>query len=131
VETGAALQLAAETTCKRLFTYVETLNSESEFANKPFDLLVMPRIARFHVSEWDFSAELFLQCKIVDRNGKVIYENTIPAKGQRGGSSFSPFAGFRGNSIIAQNSKEAFDMAFMFLANDIKKKVDFRTYIKP
>lgn len=130
IQTGAALRLAADNTFKRLFTNVEILNSSSDFKNKDLVLLIIPRITRFNISKLSYTAELIISCKFVDQSGKIIYENSVFAKGESGGTSLSLLGGLRHKSIISNNSKDAFNKAFINLENDIKNKVDFNVYIK-
>ncbi len=128
-QTGMALRIAAEQIFKKMFTKVELLSSASEFQNKPLTLLITPKITRFNVSQ-DITAELLLYCKLIDQNGKVVYERTIPAKGSS--QALTAYFGgvFVGKQTLSQTSTEAFNRAFEFLAKDIKEKVDFSVYLK-
>lgn len=122
INTGFAFRLASENAFKKIFTKVEIVKSEEEFENKELTLLIIPSILKFNVSPWTHSAELLLRCRILDRKGKVIYDVNVIRKGQKVGGALS--------QALSQNSKDAFEKAFIYLAYDIMKKVDFSVYMK-
>jgi len=129
VNTGGALNLGAERTFQRIFANVERLKSTEEFANKPLTLLITPQLKNFNISQ-SLAADLILYCKLVDKTGQTIYENTIPAQGSGQGAMGCLLGVFAGKKALSDTSADAFNTAFAMLASDIVRKVDFSPYLK-
>lgn len=129
IQTGMALRISAENTFREIFTHVEILKTVSDFTKKPLTLLITPKIERFYISQ-DLTAELVLYCKLIDQTGKVVYENTIPAKGESQAITGFLFGMWGGEYALSKTSTSAFNKAFAFLASDIIKKVNFDEYLK-
>jgi len=136
IETGGALRIGAERTFRKIFTDVEILNSMGEFKNKPLTLLVTPKIVEFYIR--NLTATLSLHCKLVNQAGEMVYEKTIISTGVAQGATTALFSvwwsGILGaiptQRAISEASHEAFNNAFVLLADDIVNKVDFSTYLK-
>jgi hypothetical protein len=127
VETGRGLYLGAERTFRSIFTNVEILKEIKEFTNKPLTLLITPKVQMFNISQ-DLAADLMLYCKLVNRVGETVYENTIPAKGESQAATGFCLGFWGGETALSKTSNDAFNKAFAFLADDIIKKVDFTPY---
>lgn len=133
---GTALIVGAEKTFRRVFTHVEILKASSDFAEKPLTLLITLQNEVFKITG-DLAAILHLHCKLIDKTGKVVYENTVYSQG---GSKMETaclfslggmFGSMYGKKILLkETSNEAFNKAFAILANDIINKVDFSIYQK-
>lgn len=128
IETGMALRIGAENTFRALFTKVDVVRSKTEFRDKALMLVVAPRISRFTVDQ-SLAAQLNLQCKLTDRDGKVLYENTIPASGSSHSGAGCLMGVWGGETSLRENTNEAFNQAFVLLAADMMKKVDFGPYL--
>lgn len=128
IETGTALMTGAENTFRALFTKVDVVKSQTEFKDKALTLVVAPQISSFTIDQ-SLAAQLYLHCKLADRDGKVLYENTIPASGSGHSGAGCLMGVWGGESSLRENTNEAFNQAFALLAADIMKKVDFRPYL--
>jgi hypothetical protein len=128
IETGIALRIGAENTFSSLFTKVQVVGSQTEFRNKALILVVTPQISSFTIQQ-DLTAQLYLHCRLADRNGTVLYKNTIPASGSGNNAAGCLLGLLGGETSLRMNTEEAFNQAFAYLASDMMKKVDFSPYL--
>jgi hypothetical protein len=127
IETGTALRIGAQNAFRALFTKVEVVKSQTEFKDKGLLLVVAPRVIHFAVDQ-SLTTQLYLQCRLTDRDGKVLYENTIPARGSSHSGAGCMMGVWGGETSLRENTEEAFNQAFALLASDMMKKVNFIPY---
>jgi hypothetical protein len=133
VETGPAVRLTAERAFKAIFARVEVLENMSDFAaRKDLALLIVPKIDAFTLAS-ETKANITISCDIMNQAGATVYHGAIPAVGlaDAGDSAAIYFLGaLSGESALSNTADDAFAKAFVFLADDILKKVDFIPYLK-
>ncbi|UCG51767.1 MAG: hypothetical protein JSW58_16600 [Candidatus Latescibacterota bacterium] len=120
--------MGAETTFTRMFQHVDMLGSMDEFESRPLTLLITPQIREFAVSQ-GLAATLYLDCKLVDKAGDVVYENTIPTNGEGQAATGCLLGVWGGKMALSKTATDAFNKAFGALASDIRQKVDFTPYM--
>jgi hypothetical protein len=133
VETGPAVRATAERTFKVLFARVEVLENISDFAaRKDLALLIVPKLDAFSLAS-ETKANITISCDIMNQAGVNVYRGAIPAVGLAsiGDSAAIYYLGaLSGESSLSNTADDAFAKAFVFLADDILKKVDFIPYLK-
>lgn len=128
IHMGTGLKMAAEHTFKKLFTQVEILRRTVEFKNQDLIMLITPKITHFNVSQ-ALTASLTIHCKIIDREGKTVYESTVATEGSSEAMTGCLFGVFGGEEALSKTSSEAFNRAFEILARDIISNVNFKQYL--
>lgn len=118
IETGMALRFGAEQTFRALFSRVAVISSLAQFDENTLILVVTPRISQFAIDQ-SLDARLFLECRLADRDGKVLYESTIPATGSGHSAAGCMMGVWGGEASLRENTNEAFNQAFVLLAADI------------
>lgn len=133
LETGPAVRMAAERTFKAVFNRVEYLNDMSDFtAKKDLALLIVPRLDAFALAS-ETKANITISCDVMNQAGTNIYHGAIPAIGLGGADDSAAIfilGVFGGERALSNTADDAFAKAFVALAEDIMKKVDFIPYLK-
>jgi hypothetical protein len=133
VETGPAVRSTAERTFRVLFARVDALENMSDFAaRKDLALLIVPKLDAFALAS-ETKANIAISCDVMNQAGATIYHGAIPAVGLAsiGDSAAIYYLGaLSGESALSNTADDAFAKAFVFLADDILKKIDFIPYLK-
>lgn len=129
IQTGDALGAAAVSCFTQILGRALRVSSEDAFDLDSVDLIAVPEIKRFYITRRT-SAGLLLQCRLIDRSKKVIYNGMVFGRGPSN-EALEWSAGQAGYIVNMEEAPaRAFADAFHELALDILAKVDFAAYAK-